>query len=215
MEARVKKRILLFSICLFLVSNSTTLFAGALLEANGVDWNNMKPDEKHAWLEGFVTGTYMVLNNYQKGTAIDFDIYKERGEQFFDKIIDRSKILEHFEKEAKEKMNIFGVILSQLLTGIDNLYENNKYQKIAIVDAVYVVKMGLTGEKEEIIEAQKRYLLMQPLALGNFFDINWKDPISAEKGGFKEGHWAKPKIDNPQKEEDYSWIPLFVFGIYK
>lgn len=185
-----------------------------LCEMNGEDWRGKSTLEKYAWLEGFVAGTYVVLNNYQKGTPIDFDIWQDKGEQYFEKIFERVKVLERYERDAKEKMGIYGVTFPQLLRGIDKLYEEDKFQK-TIVDAVYVVQMELTGEKEEIIEVQKRYLLMQPLPPGDSTAINWKDPISAEKGGFKEGYWAKPKIDNPQKKEDYSLIPLFCYGIYK
>ena len=39
----------------------------------------------------------------------------------------------------------------------DLLYEDYRNEKIALVDAIYIAKMELTGSESDLVEAQKRY----------------------------------------------------------
>jgi len=179
--------------------------AKTLREMNGADWKAKSPLEKANWIEGFVTSTYVVLNNYVK--------YLPSGD--LEEKVRWIKIVSSQKESAQERLAIYGTTLIQLQKAMDKLYEDYRNEKIAIVDAIYIARMELSGSKPELIEAQKRYLRMQPTPGINELAIDWTNAKAAQEEKLRAGGFADPNKENPTKEEDYSFTSLFRYGTYK
>jgi hypothetical protein len=84
-------------------------------------------------------------------------------------------------------------------------YKNLNNNKIKMVDAIYVVKMQIEGENQELIDAQIRYLRMQPI-----------DPRIFEECYKKLEAFQKEKGRDPTYKEikigDFSFEDLLKLG---
>lgn len=179
-------------------------------ELNGRDWFDLSGAHRILWVNGLIAGTDSTIINYSLP-----DIKPK---------ID-NKIFNH----NSEKSGIWGISAEQLVKAMNEFYIDYKNKRITMVDAIYVVRMEIQGKRPELIEAQKRYLRMQPF---NYRYTLLGEEIKPEKimrrRGFKDKTikeiqetflkfriYAEPKVYKPTKPEDYNCIPLFVYGKYK
>ncbi|MEA3369594.1 MAG: hypothetical protein U9Q24_04510 [Candidatus Ratteibacteria bacterium] len=193
-------------------------------ERNGADWKEESPITRAYWIEGFLTGVGVASEQFGRWT--EGDVSKADNEVLL-KIMGISK-KSYLELAKKYKHLIIFITIEQLRDGLDKFYENYKNQKIATVDAIYIVKMEIEGERPELIEAQKRFLRMAPIdrfekmsenrAKFNTGEISkdiYKNIKATQELYLKMGVFAEAKVENPTKVEDYSKTPLFCYGIYK
>jgi hypothetical protein len=64
---------------------------------------------------------------------------------------------------AANELSLSNITVGQIKDGLNTFYEDFSTRKIKIIDAIYVVKMQLSGKDPEVIAAQVRYLKMQPI----------------------------------------------------
>ena len=102
-----------------------------------------------------------------------------------------------------------------LKDGMDKFYQDHRNQQIALVDALYVANMEIKGSRPELIDAQVRYLRMQPTSIISLEDIDWTKGKAAQEEALRAGWFADPIKENPTKEEDYSLTRFFRYGGYK
>lgn len=173
---------------------------------DGTAWEYMSDVGKFYWISGFLSGIDLVLLNYWDVDISDLDR--------------EAKLLKwRQEIDAIERLGLFGIAFEQFKDGIDELYQDYRNRKISMVDAMYIVKMEVGGSKPELIDAQIRYLRMQPTPRKHratvLMDINWKRSKVAQEEGLRAGWFIDPIKENPTKPEDYTLTRLFRYGDYR
>jgi|GEM_PF-1370038 len=186
---------------------------------NGRDWFDLSGAHRILWVNGLIAGSNSAIINYSlpdiKPSLKTADNYNKLEDKIFN--------------HNSEKLGIWRISAEQLVNAMNEFYIDYRNKSIAMVDAIYVARMEIQGKKPELIEAQKRYLRMQP------FDYRYKlsgEGVKPEKimrrRGFKDktikeiqetffrfGIYAEPKVTKPTELEDYNFIPLFVYGKYQ
>ena len=120
--------------------------------------------------------------------------------------------------ENEKYIKISKIPIDQLRKDMDQFYNDKEDEKVAMIDAIHIVKMGIDGKRAELIEVQKKYLRMQPvdaITEASKILIDYKDVKYVKELFLRDGYFAEPKSDNPIKNEDYLYTPLFRFGIYE
>lgn len=87
-------------------------------------------------------------------------------------------------KESTENLDISGITVGQIKDGVNKFYEDFANRKIKIVDAIYVVKMQIQGKDPDLINAQIRYLKMQPISHEEF-ERAYNENLEKEQKGEK------------------------------
>jgi len=120
-------------------------------------------------------------------------------------------------KTKTEELQLINITVGQLKDGIDKFYEDFANRRIKLVDAVYIVKMQIKGVRPDLIEAQTRYLRMQPTSLSEENKIWDKAPSKwskefEEKTGLSKEYFLRRGIFYDEAGEMHF---LFRYGIYK
>jgi hypothetical protein len=180
-----------------------------ILEQDGNKWRKVEVENKYAWLAGFLSGITVAINHFEV-------TYSKAN---FKTIEDYIEYKEKTKKSNSQSFGLWGIQVRKIAGQLDELYSDYKNLKIKMVDAVYIAKMELDGKRPELIKAQKRYLLMQPLDIDNevlkMKTLDYKNIHDVQESRIKTGYFAEPKINEPTKSSDYNYISLFRYGIYK
>lgn len=210
--------------------------ARSILGQNGSDWAEMSVSAKLDWLSGFIAGSVAVCDEFgHLFFVIPRDASDSDLPMFWKELFTNHRELLINYKEKHERLEIYGITVGQIQKGMDKLYQDYRNQKIAIVDAIYVVKMEIQGERPKLIEAQKRYLRMQPIQWADNTNpflsmlnlpgfpgkrsalsyLDYKNVKQVQELYLKSGIFVDPKIKEPTKPQDYSYTELFCYGIYE
>jgi len=116
------------------------------MEMDGTDWINSSDSNKKGYVTGFISGLNVAREKiYTSRIDLKDEFNKERFDSHWKDII----------------LNQFAV--GQINKGMNAFYKNLNNSKIKMVDAIYVVKMQIEGKNPELIDAQIRYLRIQPI----------------------------------------------------
>lgn len=213
-----------------------------VLQTDGTDWEGKTDAERVFWVEGFLSGVAVVLINYRseyfslqdylllvgeawemfmreaEGTLYSVPAEDRRGVKStwrFSLAMTLLGVKERVWEDATERLELFGVTVGQLKEGMDKLYQDYRNRGIALVDAVYIANMEVRGSRPELIDAQVRYLRMQPTPRICKTQIDWTRGRAAQEEALRGGWFADPVKEDPTKKEDYSITPLFRYGEYE
>ncbi|MFW9874928.1 MAG: hypothetical protein ACFFG0_17615 [Candidatus Thorarchaeota archaeon] len=209
----MKKLLMIFIILLHL---SGIVFAedSDLSSEDGSQWSNLSKSSKLAWVAGFVSSASVIIENISVRTNKNIH---ESGKEELSKLY--YDIYLKTREVNKEEFNLYDITLGQLVEGMDSLYSDFKNTKIKMVDAIYIVRMEIKGKKPELIEAQKRYLRMQPLdpleEIKKIKKEDYKNVNLFKEKALRIGDFVTPKKNNPSVYKDYEHIILFQYGVYK
>jgi hypothetical protein len=179
---------------------------------DGSGWSKLSADSKAFWADGFISAASVVAGNYVISSFNKY--YLEKGE--FGRFLDAAKK----NREENRERFCFKMNTERIVKGIDHFYTDPKNQDIKIVDAAYVVKMEAERKKPELIEAQKRYLRMQPINIveESIRQAKQKEDFAnvkqVKERSLRIGIFAEPKINNPTSRKDYDYTSLFRYGGY-
>lgn len=179
---------------------------------DGSEWDEMSKENKVSWVMGFIGGTNLVVSHYKISNAKGMSTLDEKEVKELYSIY-----LKNF-LENQKSFGIYNVTIEQLLKGMDRFYQDERNKKIKMVDAVYVVKMEIENKRSELIEAQKKYLRLQPidaLTEATKLLIDYKNVKYTYELFLREGYFSEPRVDKPTKPEDYKKTPLFSYGDYR
>jgi len=129
-----------------------------LTDVDGTDWNGASESFRLGTIGGFMLGTTAFYEALEKKSSdIDTDLFKG---------LDKSNLipmLNQFLLNGLDQLTFYNISPGQLKDGVDTLYKDFSNRRIKVVDAVFIVKMQIKGENPGLIEAQIRYLKMQPI----------------------------------------------------
>lgn len=136
------------------------------MEMDGNDWINSSDSNKKGYVTGFISGLNVAREKiYTSRVGLKNEFDKETFDSDWKDII----------------LNQFAV--GQICNGMNAFYKNLNNSKIKMVDAIYVVKMQIQRENPELIDAQIRYLRIQPIDPGIFEECYKKlEAFHKEKG---------------------------------
>ena len=138
---------------------------------DGNEWVSNSDSSNIGFVTGFVSGVVVAYNslyNFRDSTDTNYT------------------------NNQAEKISLFKITIGQIKEGIDKFYGDFSNKKIKIVDAVYVVKMQIKGENPNLIDAQIRYLRMQPI----------------DEDAFKKA-WSRVYITIPAKSKNDKLTSVF------
>ena len=132
-----------------------------LLEKDGTDWREFSESFKTCWVSGFISGADVVVREMaREGSRLDYAL-EVIGKEEPASVSGLVKV-EVVNKTIGERLSLAGITVGQLRDGMDKFYENFANRKIKQVDVIYIVKMQIKGVNPDLIDAQIRYLQMQP-----------------------------------------------------
>lgn len=124
-------------------------------EGDGTDWLRFSESYKFGFVAGLMAGSLAAKMEFRPWIDILIDIFeKEEIEK------------EEIKNKSKEKWNaitFFGFTVNQIKDGVEFFYKDFSNRRIKVIDAIYIVKMQTEGKDSELINAQIRYLKMQPI----------------------------------------------------
>lgn len=129
----------------------------SLDEHDGTDWisdNVYVKAQNLGLIGGIIMGTSIIQREIQ--SRLD-RLSENKGIKDIDKLpIKRIN-------DSVQNLCLYDITVGQIKDGIDTLYNDFSNRRIKVIDAVYVVKMQIEGKDPDLIQAQLRYLRMQPL----------------------------------------------------
>lgn len=184
-KMKILKGFVLIAMVWFLSVNLSFADEKDVLESDGTDWLSCPMTAKVYWLHGLISGTYPLaakLNTFSSDSRIQFwpQSYDIIIEEIFRKKVDSKDLTEllKWKTSISEKLSgkltelidgyvreasLSNIKIGTMNDGIDTFYKDFSNRRIKMIDAVYIVKMQIEGVKLNVIEAQIRYLKMQPL----------------------------------------------------
>lgn len=222
-EVKKMKKIVIIVIIL-MISGVSYGKEGRSSEAdNGIGWKQNTEAMKVSWVAGFMAGDNVACEKFGGWTS---DETTDWNDESLLRSIGVSKEYVQRCKTDYKRLSIIGITVGQLQDGMDKFYEDYRNQRITMVDAIYVVKMEIEGERQELIEAQKRYLRTGPGSSSERLAEIVKYVSQMETGEIKNikeyqelrlkcGQFAEPKVEKPTKMEDYDYTELFCYGTYE
>lgn len=154
-------------VLVFSIISHPLVIAADVMEIDGTDWEKLgKPSNvKVYFTSGFMSGSGVGYDSIINISLLPGTSLSEEAKDSIDL------------KEFKFRINLFkrqidgklddvklkGITVGQLVDGVDEFYKDFSNRRIKIVDTIYVVKMQIKGENSELIDAQIRYLKMQPI----------------------------------------------------
>jgi len=151
MEENVKfKNIIVFCVLIFFIIFISEASAEKkdMLEDDGTDWTTFSSSWKVGYVAGFIAGAGVVRNKFY---GVPYHLENEVSKELF--------------KTYLNEISLVGITVGQIQDGVDAFYKDFSNRRIKIVDAIYVVKMQIKGNDPELINAQIRYLKMQPIGV--------------------------------------------------
>lgn len=134
--------------------------AKRIIDIDGNDWAGYSEAIKAGYVIGFLSGSYGVIaGNIQKGN--------DRGSK-----ARNGQLGQYF---------IGGISPSQIITGLDALYDDFKNKQIRLIFAVYIVKKQISGGSAEEIESILQYMrtdMTDPSKL-NYIDKDGKKKMAS------------------------------------
>ena len=146
------------------------------------------------------------------------------------KFMDYMFLLDMLSELAKKtkKFSLKGTV-GQIVDVVDEFYANPLNRNIKIIDAIYVANMQIRGENPDLIDAQIRYLRMQPIdpkiRIQKMIECQIKISTQKLKKLKIKTKQTTAKDDSPDPEEclkgglyvskdGLSYVPLFCYGVY-
>lgn len=206
---KIAYRITVIILVLILV-NPLKVRGNGLMEQDGTNWQSFSEEGKILWVNGFLSNT-LVERKLRAFLSVMDDIIKlekdtlgKRNGEFYGSLF---KKLE----EELERFTFYNITVGTIKDGLDTFYKDFSNRRTKIVDGVCVVKMQIDGVRADLIEAQVRYLKMQP----TIDEISWRrlgqKKLRGEKLTKEEELILYGKyVDREGKE----WF-LFKFGSYR
>lgn len=127
-------------------SNAAFQEKGSVSDDDGVDWEGSPEGWKIGYIGGFICGVNLASN---QGSLPNSFFKNEDYKGALDSIMDG--------------ITLFNITVGQLKDGINTLYKDFSNKRIKVIDAIYVVKKQIMGDAPELIDAQIRYLRIQPI----------------------------------------------------
>jgi len=137
--------------------SEVSLEANDVMDDDGVDWMEFSEAFKIGYLKGFLCGLGVA-----EGELSDFDM-------FIDNIISKRDF-----KKKWGKISLNNITIGQIADGISAFYEDFSNRRTKLIDAIYVVKIQIEGKNSELINAQIRYLKMQPISWETYMKYHKK-----------------------------------------
>lgn len=124
-----------------------------IMENDGTDWLNTSESYKGGFVAGFFSGL----------SIAEIDVKPRETAAFKRFISEKDKnIMKAFE-ERWNSISLNNITVGQIKDGVDAFYKDFSNRRIKIADVIYVVNMQIKGKDSELIDAQIRYLKMQPI----------------------------------------------------
>jgi len=202
LEGYHMKKIFLFILVSFTAISATFGNTKDLLENDGVDWIEMSESFRIGYVSGLISGLGVAETKLSIFTYLHKGLFKQGG-----------FIWEGLYEKIWEEICLRNITVNQIVDGIDNLYKDFSNRKIKIVDAIFVVNMQIKGKALELINAQVRYLKMQPVSDDLFESITDRLMKFEKKKGFGRGrsYPTYKEIENGEfSKEDLLKIAVFI-----
>jgi len=142
----------------FSFSNGVFQAEGDVRDYDGVGWLGFPEGMKIGYVTGLIIGVHLTTDQI-------------------------SLLADDFQKEKLDKISLHKITVGQIRDGVETFYKDFSNRKVKVVDAIYVVKMLIGGVVKEVIEAQIRYLKMQPLPVESFLIVQQKYDAYQKKIG--------------------------------
>jgi len=210
MEKNVKfKKFIVFFVLIFFIIFISEASAEKkdILEDDGTDWTTYSNSLKIGYVGGFIAGAGVVKNKF---SGWEDDLENEVSKELY--------------KIYMNEISLVGITVGQIQDGVDAFYKDFSNRRIKIVDAIYVVKMQINGDDPELINAQIRYLKMQPIDLKIFDECHKKIKAFRNKKG-RNPTYKEIKIGDFSFEDllrggrfidaSNNLHALFCYGLYK
>lgn len=169
----------------------------SILENNGVDW--LESDKLYRL--GYVTGIISGLGIAETATSFVSYILKDEG-------------MKEIYKKKWEEIYLYNITVGQIIDGVNNFYKDFSNRRIKIVDAIFIVNMQIKGKDQELINAQIRYLKMQPISqdlFNNIMDRLMKFAKKKGKGTIVRLYPTYKEIEDREfSKEDLLKIAVFI-----
>ena len=153
-----KKKVLSLTL---MILTSITLAQGQIQrdigEQDGTSWIDQSDALKFGFVSGFLTGIFLMRDK-----AL-VEMIHHRAEDVYKKSPPTVKRIWSSAIETAESLSLYEITVGQIKDGLDAFYNDFSARKIKLVDAIYIVKMQINGLSPDLINAQIRYLKMQPI----------------------------------------------------
>jgi len=200
--------LIIFAVLLLRTALTATGQTKGLREVDGDDWTNYKESGlATAYIAGFYLANDVILNEISSNVFLFSGIYK------------------NLIRDTVERLDLPGITVGQMRDGLNKFYEDFSNRKIKIVDAIYIVKMQIKGENPDLINAQIRYLKMQPIInppfmieILNIIKKSAEDPkFNIKKEYLDTGKFTKDDFlkSGLYIDEAGRFYRLFCYGLYK
>jgi len=125
---------------------------------DGTEWISVSDHFRIGYVAGCMMGLSLMKNNAVLRWA------PREGDEDFKKV--PLSIMGGWMRamSAADELSLSNITVGQIKVGLNTFYEDFSTRKIKIIDAIYVVKMQVTGKDPDVIAAQVRYLKMQPIS---------------------------------------------------
>ncbi|MGB9006423.1 MAG: hypothetical protein WCB96_11925 [Candidatus Aminicenantales bacterium] len=151
-----KSILLAIFLCMIVYPQKNNSQVTNLSEDNGVDWLDHSDLFKVGFIEGVIMGAASANNELSDFGDLE---YWDKSKTHDNYILSKIQSI----KNKLAALSLFGISVGQIKEGVDVLYKDFSNRRIKIIDAIYIVKMQIKGESQEIIDAQVRYLKMLPI----------------------------------------------------
>jgi len=162
------KYIKLFSFCVLVFFIIFISKASAdikhVMKEDGVGWIEVSESYKIGYVFGFFTGSELHRREFSfYGADFKIEIKKKEFAEKWDEI------------------SLINITAGQIKDGIDAFYKDFSNRRIKVIDVIYIVKMQIEGKNPELIDAQIRYLKMQPISASALTEFVMKSYLFMEK----------------------------------
>jgi hypothetical protein len=155
MTRRIFVRVLASLLCLCVYAQQRDL-----LDLDGNDWNSYPEIEKLGFTQGFALAVNLGWALFPSDQLlIKEDALKNTREEYMGIMLNRKDFMDKL-----YGITLFDITMGQFIAGLDTFYKDFSNYRIKVVDAIFVIKMQIQGKNPRLIEAQVRYLKMQPIA---------------------------------------------------
>jgi len=134
----------------------------SLNQYDGTDWLGETP-----YASGFKIG---LVTGLMWSAGVFSNVIKQEIEFLEVGLPDDYKGMTMFLETSISNLGLFSMTVGQVTDGIDVFYKDFQNRMIKIIDAVYVIMAQIEGKSPELIQAQIRYLRMQPISEEK---VNW------------------------------------------
>lgn len=197
----------IFIFLIIFTSEASLQAAENITDQDGNNWISGSESYKIGYVIGYISGISFTEGQFSH----------------YERTI-KSLSIKRIFKDKWERISVKNITVGQVKDGIDAFYKDFSNRRIKIIDAIYVVKMQIEGKNSELINAQIRYLKMQPISfeiiakfeekLSEFLKENHRYPTYKEikNGDYSFEDVLKAGYFIDVNNETHS---LFCYGYYK